>query len=51
MIKICEFFLNDRQIIISSTKRKLGIEFSKIINLENGVLKELEKFEINKEDI
>ena len=47
MLNICEHFLKDRQIIISSVKSNFDIKFTKEIRLEEGVVGELEKFQIN----
>lgn len=47
MLNICEYFLKDRQIIISSVKSNFDIKFTKEIKLEEGVVGELGKFQIN----
>lgn len=47
MLNICEHFLKDRQIIISSVKSNFDIKFTKEIKLEEGVVGELGKFQIN----
>lgn len=47
MLNICEYFLKDRQIIISSVKSNFDIKFTKEIKLEEGVVGELRKFQIN----
>lgn len=47
MLNICEHFLKNHQIIISSVKSNFDIKFTKEIRLEEGVVGELEKFQIN----
>ena len=47
MLNICEHFLKNHQIIISSVKSNFDIKFTKEIKLEKGVVGELEKFKIN----